>query len=113
VSTVGAGKYLDLIRQATEGKLKLPAFQRDWKWHRKQVVELFDSLRNRYPIGSFLTAKVGGELNLSPKAFAFTEEAAERESPAQVVLDGQQRITAGIQLLLGRQLRTLVFQHEQ
>src|SRR5258708_20697992 len=98
MSTVGAGKYFDLIRQATEGKLKLPAFQREWKWKRKQVMELFDSLRNQYPIGSFLTAKVGAELNLSPRTFAFTGDAAEKGSPAHVVLDGQQRITAGIQL---------------
>lgn len=98
MSTVGAGKYLDLVRQAMEGKLKLPAFQREWKWKRKQVVDLFDSLRNQYPIGGFLTAKAGGELNLSPRSFAFTSKEAEKESPAQVVLDGQQRITAGIQL---------------
>lgn len=98
MSTVGAGKYLDLVRQAMDGKLKLPAFQRDWKWKRKQVVELFDSLRNQYPIGGFLLAKVGGELNLSPRSFAFTDANADQVDAAQVVLDGQQRITAGIQL---------------
>ena len=102
MSTVSTGKYLDLVRQATEGKLKLPAFQREWKWNRRQVIELFDSLRNQYPIGSFLTAKVGGELNLSPKTFRFTEDGAEKETPAQVVLDGQQRITAGIQLFYAK-----------
>jgi hypothetical protein len=101
MSTVGAGKYFDLVRQGTEGKLQLPAFQREWKWKRKQVMELFDSLRNQYPIGSFLTAKVGAELNLSPRAFSFTGDAAKKGSPAQVVLDGQQRITAGIQLFYG------------
>jgi hypothetical protein len=98
MSTVGTGKYLDLVRQATEGKLKLPAFQREWKWKRKQVVELFDSLRNQYPIGGFLLAKASEELNLSPRSFAFTNEKADQELTAQVVLDGQQRITAGIQL---------------
>jgi hypothetical protein len=101
MSTVGAGKYFDLIRQATEGKLKLPAFQREWKWKRKQVIELFDSLRNQYPIGGFLMAKVSTELNLSPRSFAFTGEQAEKEAADQVVLDGQQRITAGIQLFYG------------
>jgi hypothetical protein len=104
MSTVGAGKYLDLVRQAMEGKLKLPAFQREWKWKRKQVVELFDSLRNQYPIGSFLTAKAGGDLNLSPRAFAFTNAEAEKAPTEQVVLDGQQRITAGIQLFYANSL---------
>lgn len=98
MSTVGAGKYLDLVKAAMEGKLKLPAFQRDWKWKRKQVVELFDSLRNQYPIGGFLLAKAGGELNLSPRSFAFTSNQDDQVETAQVVLDGQQRITAGIQL---------------
>lgn len=64
-------------------------------------MQLFDSLRNQYPIGSFLTAKVGTEMNLSPRAFAFTSDLAEKGSAAQVVLDGQQRITAGIQLFYG------------
>jgi hypothetical protein len=98
MSTVGTGKYLDLVRQAMDGKLKLPAFQREWKWKRRQVVELFDSLRNQYPIGGFLLAKAGEELNLSPRSFAFTGDKAAQEPTTQVVLDGQQRITAGIQL---------------
>jgi hypothetical protein len=76
----------------------LPAFQRDWKWNRRQVVELFDSLRNQYPIGSFLLAKPGEELDLSPRSFKFASSSADTEATAQVVLDGQQRITAGIQL---------------
>lgn len=98
MSTVGTGLYLGLVQQAIEGKLKLPAFQRDWKWNRRQVIELFDSLRNQYPIGSFLLAKTGDDLDLSPRAFNFTSDQADNETTTQVVLDGQQRITAGIQL---------------
>jgi len=53
------------------------------------------------PIGSFLTAKVSTELTYHPEPSRFTNELAEKGSAAQVVLDGQQRITAGIQLFYG------------
>lgn len=50
----GATNYIRLVRHAYESDYKLPAFQRDFKWSRSQVVLLFDSIRQGYPIGSFI-----------------------------------------------------------
>ena len=92
--------FKNLVRDAQIGKLKLPAFQRNWIWKPQQVIRLFDSLRKKYPIGSFLTLEASDEINLSPKSFRGAEGS---DLPlTHYVLDGQQRITAGISLYYGK-----------
>ena len=83
---------------AYSGKLRLPEFQRDWKWTRAKVLRLFDSVRKDYPIGGFLTLETS-ELNLSPRLFEGVE--AGQSDIEAYVLDGQQRITAGLMLYYG------------
>ena len=92
--------FRDLVVKAHNGSLKLPAFQRNWKWNKKKVITLFDSLRQRYPIGSLLFLSGGGEA-LSPRAFSSSAEAAVNQKTESLVLDGQQRLTAGIHLFFG------------
>ena len=87
--------FQDALRNAYEGKWQLPEFQRDVKWKRKQNMLLFDSLRNNFPIGTFLTAQKGTIENIKPLKFTDTSKKNDLEL---LVLDGQQRITAGIQL---------------
>ena len=93
--------FLDLVRQAHEGRLKLPAFQRDWKWKTDQVILLYDSLRQGFPIGSFLFLKASKEINLAPRDFKGAAASAKNADPERLVLDGQQRITAGMELFYG------------
>ena len=45
--------YLSIVGRAYEGRIKLPAFQREWKWKTSQVILLFDSLRQGFPVGGF------------------------------------------------------------
>jgi len=42
------------IEDLQRGLLQIPAFQRDFVWTPKNRLELFDSLKNGYPIGSIL-----------------------------------------------------------
>jgi Protein of unknown function DUF262 len=93
--------YLDLVKDAHNGKLKLPAFQRDWKWTPSQVILLFDSIRQKFPIGSFLFLTQGPDVNLSPRSFKGSTKGSEVKNPSRLVLDGQQRLTAGIELFYG------------
>jgi hypothetical protein len=95
---VGSKSYLDLVREAVDGTLQLPAFQRDWAWKPRQTAALFDSIRLQYPIGGFLFTESSQELDLQPKTFRFSSPHAQQKKPSLLVLDGQQRITAGIQL---------------
>ena len=91
--------FKDLVDDALSGKLRLPEFQRDWKWTRSQVLRLFDSIRKNYPIGGFLTLEASDGLNLSPRLFeGIGNGHVDIES---YVLDGQQRITAGLALYHG------------
>ncbi len=90
----------DLVEDAYSGKLRLPEFQRGWKWNRARVVRLFDSVRKDYPIGGFLTLEASNKLNLSPRLFEGVNEPG-KESMGSYVLDGQQRITAGLALYKG------------
>lgn len=93
--------YLSIIRKAHEGKLKLPAFQRDWKWKPSQVTLLLDSLRQGFPIGSLLFIQANPLIDLAPRSFRGAGKKAEDTTTEELVLDGQQRITAGLELFYG------------
>ena len=63
------------------------------------MLRLYDSVRKDYPIGGFLTLEVSDRLNLSPRLFEGIE--TETSGIESYVLDGQQRITAGLMLYYG------------
>jgi hypothetical protein len=92
--------FLQLVKEAYEGSLQLPAFQREWKWERSRVISLFDSLRKQFPIGSFLFLESSTEYNLAPRPFEGVKKAKESDN-VRLTLDGQQRITSGIALVYG------------
>lgn len=92
--------FFQLIKAANSGEFSLPAFQRDWKWQRKQVQGLYDSLRNGYPVGALLAIEASSTIDLQPKSFSFTGT-PDPTAAKKLILDGQQRLTAGIQLLIG------------
>jgi uncharacterized protein with ParB-like and HNH nuclease domain len=89
-------QFQSALKKAYTCKWQLPKFQRPVKWKRKQNMLLFDSLRCEYPIGTFLTAKQGA-IN-SKKPLKFTDKSKGSTEPESLLLDGQQRITAGLQL---------------
>jgi len=92
--------YLSLVRQAFFGELKLPAFQRDFKWNRKQVVLLYDSIRQAYPLGSVIFLE-GTKEEIKEREFKGAKAGAIDIDAKRLVLDGQQRLTAGIDLFYG------------
>lgn len=96
--TSSARSFRDLVADAHNGKLKLPAFQRGWRWRSDKVVKLFDSLRQGYPIGALLFLKGENEL-LAPRTFEGACVHAPKKEADFLVLDGQQRLTAGVHLL--------------
>ncbi|MFC2021131.1 DUF262 domain-containing protein [Chloroflexota bacterium] len=69
--------FLDLVKEAYRGELQLPAFQREWKWERSRVISLYDSLRKRFPIGSFLFLETSSDYDLSPRIYEGVPEIAE------------------------------------
>src|SRR6266540_2776363 len=44
----------DLVTLAWDGYVRVPHFQRDFRWNREDVIRLFDSILKGYPVGSLL-----------------------------------------------------------
>ena len=47
-------RLINYLNEIEEGKLQIPLFQRDFVWGKKEKLELFESLKLGYPIGSLL-----------------------------------------------------------
>ena len=90
-----------LVESAAVGRLRLPEFQRGSIWSTTKVIRLFDSIRNNFPIGSFLTLEVNDQLDLSPRLLAGVDASHATDRIHAYVLDGQQRLTAGLALYMG------------
>jgi Protein of unknown function DUF262 len=82
----------DLVRDAWAGKIRVPHFQRGFRWNRVDVQRLFDSIVQGYPIGSLLLwirSAPADRIQLG----ALTIDAPAMQE-ARYVVDGQQRITS-------------------
>jgi hypothetical protein len=85
----------EIVIQVRTGEIKLPKFQRSFVWKENDILKLFDSIYNGYPIGSLLLwyssqklkserEILGVEIN-TKQAIAY---------PTNYLLDGQQRLTS-------------------
>lgn len=96
----------DLLREAHDGKLQLPDFQRSYVWDDEDVRALLASVCKGYPIGALLTLEAGSKVNFKPRLL---EGVPQRSiPPSSLLLDGQQRITSLYQTTYSRNpVRTL------
>lgn len=83
----------DLVDEVTSGRVRIPSFQRGLKWTRADVIKLFDSIVQGYPIGNLLLWKRPAGAHAGLQIGALTIDAQE-ESQALFVVDGQQRLTS-------------------
>lgn len=84
----------------------LPAIQREFEWEPQRIEKLFDSIMERYPIGSFLFWKIREESKSDWTAYKFISDFDEQHphnaiaslqgvnQDIYLVLDGQQRLTS-------------------
>ena len=82
----------DILRKAHEGRLQLPDFQRDYVWGDEDVRSLIASIAKGFPVGALLTLENGGEVRFKPRLLAGVPLID--VAPAELLLDGQQRITS-------------------
>jgi hypothetical protein len=82
----------DVVELAWSGRIRVPHFQRSFRWMRQDVIRLFDSVVKRYPVGSLLLWR------RPAPALRLTLGALQIEAPqvdqALWVVDGQQRVTS-------------------
>jgi Protein of unknown function DUF262 len=87
----------ELVNLARDGRIRVPHFQRDFRWESKDVRRLFDSIIRGYPIGSLLLWRrpaPAARITLG----ALTLDVPERQDALWVV-DGQQRLTSLVNAL--------------
>lgn len=81
-----------LVHRAWQGRIRVPRFQRDFRWHHEDVRRLFDSIVRGYPIGSLLLWVRQAEAKAVRLGVLDIE--APESTEALWVVDGQQRITS-------------------
>jgi hypothetical protein len=82
---------VDLVAEVKDGALRIPPFQRSFKWDSSDVAALFDSILRGFPVGNLLfwrRAAPAAAVHVGPLAIDAPSMPA-----ANWVVDGQQRIT--------------------
>src|SRR6202035_5920913 len=93
----------DLLAEIQRGSIRLPRFQRGFKWDDQDRVALFDSIYRGFPIGTLLLWK--HPATATRIAFGRFELDAVERTDALWVVDGQQRVTTlADELLAGAEL---------
>ncbi|AUX46507.1 hypothetical protein SOCE26_080130 [Sorangium cellulosum] len=89
----------DLLKWVRQGRIRVPNFQRDFTWDRQRMLNLFDSIRKQYPIGTLLFWESTKPLPMSDRLGPLSLPSS--AGGKLLVLDGQQRLTtlAGVLLL--------------
>ena len=95
-------KVGDLLNDVKNGKIGLPDLQRPFVWKDNKVRELLDSMIKGYPIGYIM-------LWSSPEDYENTGHIGKNDKiysqPDDLVIDGQQRLTALLAALYGVTIR--------
>lgn len=106
MSYPGPKKIIDIINAIENNECLLPAIQREFVWKKDQICNLFDSLMNDYPIGSFLFWEVKETQYDDFEFYKFIKDYHQRDlrhnekagrptfDKITGVLDGQQRLSA-------------------
>ena len=90
----------DLLKWVRQGRVRVPKFQRDFTWDRQRMLNLFDSIRKQYPIGTLLFWESTRPRPMLPYLGPLRLP-DDFPGGRLLVLDGQQRLTtlAGVLLL--------------
>lgn len=83
-----------LLGDLQDGTLQVPPFQRDFVWTRDEIKELFESIKNNYPIGSLLIWKPKTEYNWDELKSVGGFKLPKGNSQQVFLLDGFQRLSS-------------------
>ena len=88
-----------VLKWVGQGVLRAARFQRPFVWNRARVVDLFDSIRKQYPIGTLLLW-VPQERQPSRDTLGPLRLKEPRVGVPKLIIDGQQRLTSIVGVLL-------------
>ncbi|MER0480536.1 DUF262 domain-containing protein [Streptomyces sp. Edi2] len=83
-----------LIEAVSDGRVRIPAFQRGFVWNADRVAQLMDSIYKGYPFGALLFWRTRAELKTERDLGPFSLPPRPEDYPIDYVLDGQQRLTS-------------------
>lgn len=86
--------YNQLINDIEKGSIKIPQFQRDFVWKKKESAKLLDSIIKGYPIGTFIIWKTKERLRSIKNVGEINFPETPSGDLVNYVLDGQQRMTS-------------------
>lgn len=89
-----------LMRDIHAGRIQLPDFQRGWIWDDDRIRGLIASITRNFPVGAVMFLPYGGD-SLRFKYRLFEGVSSADNSPSDLVLDGQQRLTSAYSALYG------------
>lgn len=89
-----------LIEKIDTGELGLPELQRPFIWKDAKVRDLFDSMMRGYPIGYLML----WECPILGKKKSIGVDEHSYESPKEVIIDGQQRLTSLYAVMKGKKV---------
>lgn len=89
----------EMVQLVSAGKVKIPDFQRRFVWRRGQMLDLLDSIRNQYPIGSLLVWESSEDYHSMGWVGPIRVLQAQ-SSTSSYVLDGHQRLSTLAGVLL-------------
>ena len=98
----------ELLKDVGNGRIRLPDFQRDWKWDVDRIASLLASVSLGYPVGVVMLLETGAADVQFATRLVSGVVAPTPEKPAErLILDGQQRLTSLFQALAsGRPVQT-------
>ncbi len=90
----------ELLKDVGSGKIRLPDFQRDWKWDVDRIASLLASVSLGYPVGVVMLLEAGGiDVQFATRLVSGVREPSATNAAERLILDGQQRLTALYQSL--------------
>ena len=90
----------ELLKDVRSGKIRLPDFQRDWKWDVDRISSLLASVSLGYPVGVVMLLEAGGaDVQFATRLVSGVAVAGADKPAERLILDGQQRLTSLYQSL--------------
>lgn len=89
----------NILKDVQTGKIGLPDLQRPFVWKNDKVRQLLDSMFKGYPIGYIMLWE--SPVDYSDKKSSIGTNSKTYEAPKELVIDGQQRLTALLSSLYG------------
>ena len=96
-------KVKNLVDDVRIGKIGLPDLQRPFVWQDNKVRDLFDSMLRGYPIGYVMLWESPADYEEKKTSIGGNKKIY--EEPKELVIDGQQRLTALVAAMYGVKVR--------